>query len=302
MNDGWKNKLDAGEVVLIDGGVGSEIRRRGVGLSEHCWNGLISDSHPDLLREIHADYIRAGAEVITTSTFGTTRFVLDATGCGDRFEQINRQAIEIAQQARDTVGQDVAIAGSISCLPPSFNINRYPSEADEKSAYQELADLFAEQGADLIMLEMMQDVEHASLACEAAAATGLAVWLGVSCRLDEHGALVSFDYQDVLLCTILDALLPYDPAVVNVMHAPPEAVRAALLEVRKRWPGPIGAYPLLDEYRGGIPSSTAILSPAELAEFAAEWIDSGARVLGGCCATTPDHIRALRGVLTEQQS
>src|SRR5690606_1239198 len=131
--------------------------------------------------------LRAGAEVVTTNTFGTNRFVLEAAGFGDRFEQINRAAVAAAQRARDVAGSDALIAGSISCLPPGFDVNAYPSPAAELDGYRELATLLADAGVDLLTLEMMEDLEHARLACEAAQETGLPFWLGVSVRLAADG-------------------------------------------------------------------------------------------------------------------
>ena len=114
---------------MLDGGTGSELRRRGVRLDEAAWSGLASLTHYDVLREVHADYIAAGADVITTNTFGTTRFVLEAAGYGERFATINRRAVDAAREARDASGRDVAIAGSMSCLPPRFDVRAYPDEA-----------------------------------------------------------------------------------------------------------------------------------------------------------------------------
>ena len=137
--DLWRRKLEAGHIVLIDGGMGSELRRRGVAFSEQAWSGLAADSHRDLLTELHLEYIASGAEIVTTNTFGTSRFVLEAAGVGDRFEEINRCAVEAALRARERSRSDVGIAGSISCMPPGFDVGAYPSPAAERAAYRELA-------------------------------------------------------------------------------------------------------------------------------------------------------------------
>jgi homocysteine S-methyltransferase len=263
-------------------------------LNSAAWSGLASLTDYDLLRAIHSDYIAAGADVITTNTFATSRFVLAAAGHGDRFAAINRRAIDAAREARDASGRDVAIAASMSCLPPGFDVDAYPDEASERAAYRELAELFAASDVDLIALEMLEDTKHAVLACEAAAATGLPVWLGVSCRLREDGTLVAFDFPSVELATVLDALLPFAPSAVNVMHSPPEAIGPALELVAARFPGTRGAYP---EIGDGTPALLQGVRPAELAAHALDWIGGGARIVGGCCGTTPDYVRALRAAL-----
>ncbi len=288
--------------MLIDGATGSELRRRGFELSKQAWSGLAAVSHQDVLKEIHVDYIRAGADVITTNTFATTRFVLESAGYGDAFKQVNERTIAAATQARDTVGRDVAIAGSISCLPPNFETAAYPDTVTEQRAYFELAEFLAERGVDLIVVEMMQEDRHARLACEAVRRVGLPFWLGVSCRFDtRRQTLVGFDFPDTPLSVPLKALLPYEPTVVNAMHTAPEVIELALAEIRTQWGGYIGAYPELYEDTLSGPELMSAYTPHQLATIAASWIKKGARVVGGCCGTTPDHIRALRDMIDDRE-
>ena len=287
----WDNVLASGRTLVIDGGTGTELRRRGVTLDATAWSALAPLIHYDLLRAIHADYIAAGADVVTTNTFATTRFVLEAAGHGADFAVINARAVAAAREARDTSGRDVAIAGSISCLPPRFDVHAYPDERTEAAAYRELAETLAEAGVDFLILEMMQETRHAPLACEAARAAGLPFWLSVSCRRGAGGTLVGFDFPLVPLKACLDALLPFEPSAVAVMHSPIAAVVPALEAVRARWRGPLGAYPEI-----GDGDHDAALSPAELAAHAREWLAAGAKIVGGCCGTTPEHIRALASV------
>jgi homocysteine S-methyltransferase len=304
MTDTWRKRLDAGRALLLEGGTGSELRRRGYALHDDAWSAPASLSHFELLRQIHADYIAAGADVITTNTFAATRFVLDAAGLGGRAGEIARRAVAAAREARAASGRDVAIAGSISCLPPRFDPCAYPDPRAERAAYGELAALLAAEGVDLLALEMLEDCEHAARACEAARETGLPVWLGVSCRLRANGTLGAFDFPETPLAAVLDALLPFAPAAVNVMHTPADAILPALRAIGARWRGVFGAYP---ELEGGAPgvaagragggAERATVSPAELAALAPGWIAAGARIVGGCCGATPGHVRALRAAL-----
>jgi homocysteine S-methyltransferase len=287
MNAPWRQILSTGGTLLLDGGTGTELRRRGMELSDAAWSGLASLTHYELLRTIHADYIAAGADVITTNTFATTRFVLDAAGHGTEFAAINARAVAAAREARDAGSRDVAIAGSISCLPPRFDVRAYPDERAERAAYVELAETLAEAGVDLFVLEMMQETRHAPLACAAARAVGLPWWLGVSCRVGAGGELVGFDFPLVPLAACLDALLPLEPTAVAVMHSPLAAVVPALAAMRARWAGTLGAYPEIGDGR------RPTVPPDELAAAAREWSAAGARIVGGCCGTTPEHVRAL---------
>ncbi len=293
MEQDWLERLHRNDIVLIDGGTGSELQRRGVAMSAAAWSGLASGENHTTLRDIHADFIRAGADIVTTNTFGTIRFVLEAAGYGAAFEDLNRSAVKAALQARELAAdRPVAIAGSISCLPPRFDDERYPSAPIERGAYEELAQLLADLGVDLIALEMIQDLEHGQRALEAALATGLPVCLGLSARRIEVG-LACFDYPDRDFGSVVERLVTFDPAVVNVMHTPPADVGAALEAVKQRWLGPLGAYPELGDFSVPGRQFTASMSPENLAELAVGWVSQGARLLGGCCGTGPEHIAAL---------
>jgi len=285
----WQRVLARGGTLVLDGGTGSELRRRGVPLDPIVWSALAPLAHYDLLRAIHADYIAAGADVITTSTCAPTRFVLEAAGHGDEFATINARAVAAAREARAASGRGVAIAGSISCLPPGFDVHAYPDERSESAAYRELAETLAEAGAELLLLEMMQETRHAPLACAAARTVGLPVWLGVSCRVGAGGALVGFDFPLVPLSATLDALRPFAADAIAVMHCPIAAVAPALHEIRARSSVPLGAYPEI----GDSSEATEAVTPAALAVQAHAWIEAGARIVGGCCGTRPAHIRAL---------
>jgi len=293
MDRSYTATLASGRPLLMDGGTGTELRRRGFPMRADIWSALAAMSHYEMLRSVHLEHIEAGADVITANTFATARFVLEEAGFGAELEAINRRSLEAAKEARDLAGREVVIAASLSCLPPRFDAAEYPDRATERSAYIELAELFATEGADLIALEMLQDTEHAPLACAAARDSGLPFWLGVSCRLRE-GELVAFDSPGVRLADVLDALLPFGPGAVNIMHSPRAAVAPALALVRERWDGPLGAYPALPG-NGSIENDVGdATTPHEFAALASQWVALGARVIGGCCGTTPDYVRALR--------
>jgi homocysteine S-methyltransferase len=314
MSGAWREKLAAGRVLLVDGGTGTELRRRGFALDARAWSAPAALTDFELLRSIQSDYIAAGADVISTNTFAATRFVLEAAGLGERAAEVVQRSVAAAREARDAIGRDVAIAGSMSCLPPRFDPRGYPDARSESAAYFELAERLATEGVDLIALEMLEDTEHAARACEAARATGLPVWLGVSCRLRDDGALVAFDFPETPLARVLNALLPFGPDVVNVMHSSPGAVAPAIRAIAARSRVVLGAYPELeggitgfatertttfggDPTRVGARNLRATLSPTELAALASYWIGAGARIVGGCCGATPSHVRALRAAI-----
>src|SRR5262245_50029256 len=139
----WQRVLAGGGTLVLDGGTGSELRRRGVPLDAVASSAVAPLAHYHLLRAIHADYIPAGADVATASTPATTRFVREAGGHGGVFRAVNARAVAAAREARDESGREVAIAGSISCLPPGFDVHAYPPERAESAAYRELAETLA---------------------------------------------------------------------------------------------------------------------------------------------------------------
>ena len=307
----FRDALASGRVLRLDGGTGSELRRRGVELSEVCWSASVNLGHGALLETIHRDYIAAGADIVTANTFGTTRFVLEAAGLGDRFEQVNQAALHAAFAAAGALPADAArfaatdlpaaasrracVAASLSCMPPRFDRRAWPSAAAEYDAYRELAELFAEAGVDVVLLEMLQSAPHAERACRAVRATGLPFVAGLSCRLSATGtpALVAFDDPSLPFGQVLDTVVDFSPDAIAIMHSPVDAMLPALDLLQSRWQGPVGAYAEIPYPEDPEGSGTARLSPDAYAAAAQDWVDRGARIVGGCCGTTPGHIAAL---------
>ena len=109
-------RLGRGEVIILDGAIGTELERRGAAMDKDAWCARATQDIPDLVRAVHEDYIRAGADVITVNTFSSARHVLEAAGLGDAVAEINTRAVALAREARDRVAADrpIAVAGSIS--------------------------------------------------------------------------------------------------------------------------------------------------------------------------------------------
>jgi homocysteine S-methyltransferase len=303
MDNEWQQQLENDRIVLIDGAMGTELQRRGVPMDRIAWSGAAVITNPDAVRETHEDYIRAGAEVIITNTFGSTRQMLGPAGYGDQVEAVHRGAVKLARQARENIGREgVAIAGSISTEPPGFDRDAFLSPDAELAAYREAAGYLADAGADLIALEMIIETEHASRAFQAASETGLPVWLGAGCKKDDEGRIVSFDHPDIEFSTILDALIPLGPAVVNIMHSDIEAIPEAIELVRQRWDGPIGVYPESGYFTKPNWNFVDIIPPEAFAREAQAWVAQGVRLLGGCCGMGPEHIAALRSAMPELEA
>lgn len=165
-----QDRLTAGRRVILDGGVGTELERRGAVMDPQAWCGAASADNAALLKAIHTDYIDAGAEVVTANTYASSRIMLTAAGMAARTGEINRIAVDAAQRARNnrrTVdGAPIALAGSLSHAAPvtpgtdRTDRGRLPSDAQFEDALSELALILKDAGCDLLVLEMLYDPER----------------------------------------------------------------------------------------------------------------------------------------------
>ena len=290
-----QERLERGEILLLDGATGTELERRGVPMDQVAWSAAAIATHPSTVREVHEDYIRAGADVIITNTFASQRHVLDLAGMGDQVRELNLRAVRVAQQARENASEErsVSIAGSISTFYAGLERENAPSSIQARANYLEQAELLAEGGVDLLALEMMQDTEQGAYAVEAAVTTGLPVWIGLSCKLSEYESSLQLTRGQPLEDG-LDVLLSLGGSVVTVMHTLTEHTIRVLHAVMARWSGPVGAYPHSGRFVMPKWHFHDIISPEDYLIEAQKWVDMGVQIVGGCCGIGPDHIRLLR--------
>ena len=301
MND-VQERLDAGEVVILDGAMGTELQRRGVPMDDVAWDAAALATHPDLVREVHEDYIKAGAEVITTNTFATARHVLEPAGMGREFRPLNVRAVTLAKEAREDVADGpVLIAGSISTMSARADNTYEPPAREAQDNYREQAEVLADSGVDVIVLEMMRDLEQTTYAVEAAVATGLPVWVGFSCKTTDEGTVVLWDGNHTL-AEALEQIPPLGASVVSIMHTLTEDTPPALREVTSRWSGPVGAYPHSGEFIMPNWQFIDMVSPEDFTRQAQGWLGMGVQLIGGCCGIGPEHIRMLKERLPRRSS
>jgi len=303
MIDELSRRLAAGEVVVIDGGMGTELQARGVPMDNEAWSGVANLTHEHVVREVHEDYISAGADVIIANTYAAARLPLERAGYGDRVVEANRYAVRAAREARDRVAdRPVAIAGSMSLAAAEDVVVRGrsgPRGTELLEHYREQAAALTESGVDLIALEMITSPGFGSPALEAAAETGLPVWLGVSVDLGVEGQVPMLGRPQERLDDLLDALLGSTVSAVTVMHSVIEAVEPALDVIARRWSGTVGAYPHCGDYEPPEWIFGAI-TPEAFASASMSWVDRGAQLVGGCCGIRPAHIRALADKLRDR--
>ena len=289
-----QQRFDGGEVVILDGATGTELERRGAPMDDAAWDAAALATHPDMVREVHEDYIRAGVDVIITNTFATARHVLEPAGMGGQFRELNIRAVTLAKEARENAADGpVFIAGSISTMSAHDDHNYEPRAEKARANYREQAEVLAESGMDVIALEMMRDIEQTTYAVEAAVAMGLPVWVGFSCKITEEGTVVLWDGEHTLV-EALEMIPSLGTSLVSIMHTLTEDTPAALREVSECWSGPVGAYPHSGEFIMPNWQFIDMISPEDFAAEAQRWSDMGARLIGGCCGIGPEHIRLLK--------
>ena len=300
-------KLASKQTVLLDGGVATEVLRRGV-----YWRCHGIEQHPEVVRQIHLDYLAAGADVIRTNTFQLNRRAylnlfhgrehmrrIGAQDLEHKAGHLIRQAARLALEARQLAGREsdgVAIAGVISPLEHCFRPDLSPPADQGRREHGEIIGQMKAAGVDFILLECMNRIEEARVACEAARAAGLPVWVSFVVR--EDGRLLSREPLGEAAQTLGSA----GAEVVAANGAPLADITTAVNELLRHRTGPVGAFAHIGRYDppswkfGFYPRFTATdaVTPAKYLETAREWKSAGAQVIGGCSGTTPDHIKALR--------
>ena len=287
-------RLCQGDIIFLDGATGTELERRGVPMHGVAWSAGALRTHPSVVRQVHEDYIRAGADVVITNTFGSARHTLERTELMDEVRSLNTLAVNLAKEARESAADDrrVYIAGSLST---SFRPEEEPSVGYLKASYGEQAHLLAEAGVDFLVMEMMTGVAQAAHAIAAAVSTGLPVWVGYSCKMSGDGSqVVLLSSAGETFAEALESLLPLGGSLVSVMHSRIEDTVPALRVVKDLWKGPIGAYPESGKVVMPNWQFDQISSPEELLSQARQWVQMGVQLIGGCCGIGPGHIRVLK--------
>lgn len=287
-------RFDAGDILVMDGGMGSEIQRRGVPLSRSTWSARAVSTHPELVREITADFIRAGAEIVIANTYSTGKTTLARAGRAEESEQYNRTAVQLALEAREAANADypVWVCGSMSPCAPELAVEPQPRAEDAAEQYEEQARVFKDLGVDIILLETFYRLVDMKEALKAADKTGLPVWLGVCTDAEPGGELLGLHgpyYSGETLSQALDIAKDFNVRAHFINHAPPARTTDTLKMLREKVAGPIGAYAHIMGDKLA-PSMT----PKAYYEHAQDWAAAGAQVIGGCCGVTDDHIRELR--------
>jgi S-methylmethionine-dependent homocysteine/selenocysteine methylase len=291
-------RLTNGEILLLDGATGTEIERRGLHTYLPLWSALGLIEQPALVRAIHEDYARAGADILTANTFRTTARTLSHAGYDPaQASDLTRLAVRLAKDAATATSRDILIAGSIAPLEDCYSPWLSPPEETAFPEHLAHARNLAAAGVDFLMVETMPVIDEAAAAARAALTTGLPVTVGFV--LGDDGRLLSGE----TLAEAVQRVAPLGICAILVNCSPPETITQALHTLRGLTHLPIGGYANLGTVDNtvGWRADEQTSGPA-YAAVAEEWLRAGAQIIGGCCGTRPEHIAALRELLDRYQA
>ena len=289
-------------ITLLDGGMGQELLKRSSKDITPLWSTQVMIDEPDIVRDVHIDYISAGARVITLNAYTMTPERLVRDGQIEDFETLQVAAINAAISAREAAGiPEVKIAG---CLPPlvaSYHAEVTPKYEAMLKSYSKIVAIQAPH-VDVFLCETMSSIAEAKAALVAAKESGLPVWVSLTIEDNDQGLLRSGE-------ALSDAVAMLDEfgADAKLLNcSKPEAILASWSKMKSDQ-GLTGAYgngfTSVDSLKPGgtvkSMQSRTDLGPAAYAEFAMEWVTNGAGLIGGCCEVGPAHIAELSKRLTE---
>jgi 5-methyltetrahydrofolate--homocysteine methyltransferase len=284
------DRLQAGKVLVLDGATGTNLQRRGlpVGTPSDFW---VLDN-PDAVLQLYREFVEAGSDIILTNTFGSSRLHLGHAGLADRFEASNRKAVELAFQA--TAATNTLVAGSLGPLGEMLQPFGPLAEADAEAAYAEQARVLSEAGVDLLVIETQFDLNEAKAAIRGARSVSD---LPIVCSF-------SYDRGTRSMMGVKPSQVAHELAECGVSALGINCGRSlednvkALAELRASTELPVWFKP-----NAGMPRTTESneliydVTPEMMGAQVQAWAQAGARLVGGCCGTSPEHLAAIAGAV-----
>jgi S-methylmethionine-dependent homocysteine/selenocysteine methylase len=291
--------VGAHEVILMDGGTGTELRERGVEVPCHrtsIWSARALDEAPDEVVAVHREYIDAGARVVTACNYAVTPTLLAREGMAHRVEELSVLAVDLARRAREESGVDVRIAASLPPLDTSYRADLVAPDAELRAEYSRLAGILAPR-VDVLLCETLSLSREAVVAVECAIETEREVWLSWTLQGNRLGQLPSGETLEEAFAAA--AHLSVQAHLVNCCGA--NLVTDAISRLVALSDGAVGGYanavnalpgpfdPLDPEVFPNEP-----LDPVAYADAVERWVAAGATLVGGCCHTRPAHLDEVR--------
>ena len=274
------------KIIVADGAMGTMLYSKGIFINR-CFDEL-NLSAPQLVKEIHQEYVKAGSEVIETNTFGGNRIRLSAHGFGEKLRAINQAGVRLAREA---AGDKAFVAGAMGPLGAQIEPLGPISFEETRSIFREQADALVGCGVDLLVLETfyeLNELREAIFACREAAGSEMVIIAQLT--VEDDGSLR--DGTSIINYTKSLDEWPVDVIGINCSAGPKVALETVekMLALTSK---PLSAMP-----NAGLPATVEgrniyLCSPEYMAQYARRFLQAGVRVIGGCCGTTPEHIRQI---------
>jgi methionine synthase / methylenetetrahydrofolate reductase(NADPH) len=281
--------------VLCDGAMGTLLYAKGIFINR-CYDEL-NLSQPELIRGVHHDYLQAGAEIIETNTFGANSFRLARHSMSDRVRDINVAGAHVAREAAKSF--DVWVAGSIGPLGVRIEPLGKTSFEEARTAFREQVAALVEGGVDLLMLETFGYVEELHQAVLACRDVNAKIPIVAQVTIDEDGNCLDGSDPEAFAARLTE----WNVEVLGInCSVGPVAMLDAIERVRA-----VTSLPLAAQPNAGMPRSVEgrniyLCSPEYMASYARKFVAAGVQLIGGCCGTTPDHIRAMKSALRVREA
>ena len=287
MREPFLERIDKRPVVC-DGAMGTMLYSKGISLNR-CYDEL-NAAMPQLVKEVHLAYVKAGAEVLETNTFGANKFRLQKFGLGDKVREFNLAG---ARLAREVAGDDLYVAGAVGPLGIRLEPLGPTSLEEARAAFREQIAALVEGGVDLIIVETMMDLNEAHQALLAAREVGqfpVVVQMTVQADGSTPTGTLPEDFAR--------ALDEWGADLIGVnCSVGPAAVQETLERIAAVTEKRLSAQPNAGMPRTVEGRNLYLCSPEYMASYARRFIQAGARLVGGCCGTTPEHIKAIKAAV-----
>ncbi len=279
---------------VLDGAGAGELLRRGVAAAGQLWGVGALLQTPDEVRRLHTDYVAAGAELLTALTFRVAPYALRRLGLEDRAAELAARAVRLAREGAAEAGREVPVLASMTTLEDCYRPDRVPTEDVLLEEHAATAEILAAARPDGLLLETFNTIPEALAALDAAIATGLPVIVSFACR--EGGQLLSGD--DAGLAAAAVSLS--EVAAVGANCTALKDMLPALTAMAEATVLPLVAYANNAFFAEDAPHLQAEpVDPENYARCALAWRAAGARLIGGCCGTTPEHVAAVAKAFAE---
>ncbi len=289
----FRKKLES-KIVVADGAMGTMLYTKGIFINR-CFDEL-NLSAPQLVKEIHQEYVRAGAEVIETNTFGGNRVRLAAFGFAEKLEAINQAGVRLAREA---AGERAFVAGALGPLGTQIEPLGPMSFAEARSVFHEQAESLVNAGVDLLVLETFYELDELREAIYAAReAAGPEMVIVAQVTVNDDGSLRDGTATE----TFTQRLNQWPVDVIGInCSAGPKVVLETVEKMLPLTPKPLSAMP-----NAGLPATVEgrniyLCSPEYMAQYSRRFLQAGVRMIGGCCGTTPEHIKQILGEVRSLQ-